>query len=145
MANIGTFNNQDGAIFQDNSVTIQHNQQNNLQTQQTVVAGQGVKDSSTCEVLIRRNKKEICTKVDLFRIIMAMYKIGCFESTDNSRLTQEKVFTAFGNMLGEDFSNYSNDLSSGRNKKNVIDIFKRLEDAFLDYEKNIENKKMARM
>lgn len=48
-------------------------------------------------------------------------------------------------MLGEDFSNYSNDLSSGRNKKNVIDIFKRLEDAFLDYEKNIENKKMARM
>ncbi len=145
MANIGTFNNENGAIFQDNSVTVQQNQQNNLQAQQPAATGQGGKDSSTREVLIRRNKKEICTKVDLFRIIMAMYKIGCFESTDNSRLTQDKVFTAFGNMLGEDFSNYSNDLSSGRNKKNAIDIFKRLEDAFLDYEKNIENKKMARM
>lgn len=122
MANIGTFNNENGAIFQDNSVTVQQNQQNNLQPQQSAVTGQGGKASSTREVLIRRNKKEICTKVDLFRIIMAMYKIGCFESTDNSRLTQEKVFTAFGNMLGEDFSNYSNDLSSGRNKKNVIDI-----------------------
>lgn len=145
MANIGTFNNENGAIFQDNSVTVQQNQQNNLQAQQPAATGQGGKDSSTREVLIRRNKKEICTKVDLFRIIMAMYKTGCFESTDNSRLTQDKVFTAFGNMLGEDFSNYSNDLSSGRNKKNAIDIFKRLEDAFLDYEKNIENKKMARM
>lgn len=75
MANIGTFNNENGAIFQDNSVTVQ---QNNLQAQQPAATGQGGKDSSTREVLIRRNKKEICTKVDLFRIIMAMYKIGCF-------------------------------------------------------------------
>ena len=39
MANIGTFNNETGALFQDNSITIHQNQQNNMQAAQTAYSG----------------------------------------------------------------------------------------------------------
>lgn len=97
------------------------------------------------EVLIRRTRnKHICAKVDLYRVIMALYWLGAFESVDGSQLGPEKVFEAFGNMLGEDFSTYANNLSSGSNNKGDANIFVRLEEAFGKYEACKEKKKNDR-
>lgn len=144
MANIGTFNNQDGAIFQDNSVTIQQNQQNNVQTQQTAVAGQGENDSTSSEVLIHRTNDDEHSKVDLYRVIMALYQAGFFTTGSGARPTIKKVFQAFGQMLGEDFSKYANDLAAGNNAKNDIIVFQRLETAYQKYREEKDEKKNAR-
>lgn len=87
---------------------------------------------------IRRSNK--LSKVDLYRIIIAMKRLGCFVDESGNAPDDKKVFEAFGNMLGEDFSKYSNDLSQSVHKKNEADIFKRLEDAFKDYENEKLNK-----
>lgn len=71
--------------------------------------------------LIRRSKS--FDKVDLFRVIMALYKKGAFEAVDGDELTASKVFQAFGDMLGEDFSKFNNNLSAASvNKNDVGDI-----------------------
>ena len=97
------------------------------------------------EVLIRRvQKKKSCAKVDLYRVILALYRLGFFESANGEDLDQETVFEAFGRMLGEDFSGYSNNLSRGSDTPEV-DIFRRLEEAFYEYEEGkLEKKKVRR-
>ena len=97
------------------------------------------------EVIIRRvQKKKSCAKVDLYRVILALYRLGFFESANGQDLDQETVFEAFGRMLGEDFSGYSNNLSRGSDTPEV-DIFRRLEAAFYEYEdEKLERKKMIK-
>ena len=89
--------------------------------------------------LIRRTKK--FAKVDLYRVIMALYKLGAFEAVDGTQVGPEKVFEAFGNMLGDDFSKYANNLSGGSNNKGDVSIFTRLSDAFNEYEDEKEKRK----
>ena len=89
------------------------------------------------ELLIRRAKN--FDKVDLYRVIMALYQIGAFESVEG-RLTQKKVFNTFGALLGDDFETFQNNLSAGSNNKNEVDIFKRLADGFKEYEAEKEKK-----
>ncbi|MCM1502051.1 MAG: hypothetical protein NC115_05220 [Bacteroidales bacterium] len=96
------------------------------------------------EVLIRRSKSKKVAKVDLYRVIMALYRLGVFESADGSKLGPDKVFETFGNMLGEDFSAYANNLSGGSNNKGDLSIFGRLEEAFEKYEEEKERKKSER-
>lgn len=90
------------------------------------------------EQLIRKSKK--ISKVDLYRVIVALYEINAFESVDGSALTKEMVFKAFGDMLGADFHDFNNDLSSGSRKKNEVDIFQRLEAGLEQYESNKDYK-----
>lgn len=91
--------------------------------------------------LIRRTKK--VAKVDLYRVIMALYKLGAFESVDGTQIGPEKVFEAFGNMLGDDFSRYANNLSQGSENKGDVNIFTRLSDAFDEYEAEKEKRKAS--
>lgn len=110
-------------------------QQNNV----SVAPDKENPDSSAVgAVRIQRSKK--LSKVDLYRIIIALQRSGCFVDDSGNVPDDKKVFEAFGNMLGEDFSKYSNDLSQSVHKKNEADIFKRLEDAFKDYENEKLNK-----
>lgn len=91
--------------------------------------------------LIRRSKS--FDKVDLFRVIMALYKKGAFETVDGDELTASKVFQAFGDMLGEDFSKFNNNLSAASVNKNDVGIFKSLERGFEEYEAD-KDKKLIR-
>ena len=95
-------------------------------------------DNDMAETIIRRKKK--FAKVDLFRVIMALYEVNAFESVDGSEVTKEKVFQAFGDMLGEDFSDFNNHLSSGSKKKTEVNIFNRLQDGFEQYETGKDEK-----
>lgn len=90
------------------------------------------------EVLIRRAKS--FDKVDLYRVIMALYEVGAFKSADGGVLTATKVFKAFGDMLGENFDKFQNNLSAGSKNKTEVDIFDRLKEGFEQYEAGKDEK-----
>jgi hypothetical protein len=90
------------------------------------------------EILINRAKE--FAKVDMYRVIMALFEIGAFESADGGKLTKEKVFQAFGEMLDEDYSGFNNNLSTGSTNKNDLTIFQRLADGFEQYEQKKDEK-----
>ena len=91
------------------------------------------------EVLIRKASK--FKKIDLYRVIMALYKINAFEAADGGELSAEKVFQAFGQMLGEKFDNFNNNLAAGSvTQPESIDIFERLQKSFEKYESAKDNK-----
>ena len=83
------------------------------------------------DLLVRRAKS--FDKVDLYRVIMALYQIGAFEPVEG-KLTQKKVFNTFAALLGDDFESFQNNLAAGSNNKNEVDIFQRLADGFKKYE-----------
>lgn len=73
-------------------------------------------------------------KVNLFRVVIALHKLGFFVDKAGIAPDQEDVFKAFGDMLGKDYSKYYKDLSEASKKKNEITIFQELEKAFAEYE-----------
>lgn len=93
-----------------------------------------------CEPLIKRGK---IAKIDLFRVIIALHEIGAFKSVDGSELHQKNVIQAFGQMLGEDYSGYTNNVSGGTSTENP-EIFDKLKKAFVKYEKKKLKEKEAR-
>ena len=93
-----------------------------------------------CEPMMRRNK---ISKIDLFRLAIALHEYGAFKSADGEDLPQYKVVQAFGQMLGEDFSNYTNNVQSGTNTDNP-EIFDKLKKAFKRYEDRKVEEKVAR-
>lgn len=144
MAHIENFNQMPGAIFNDNSQTLNIDQRFSGQSKHSEKTSQSDNNVPNETAIIKRCSKVI-SKVDLYRVIMAMIKLGCFESADGSKLGPEKVFSAFGRMLGDNFDSYANDLSAGSNIKNEIEIFKRLENAFNKYEADKLEKKLRRI
>ena len=93
-----------------------------------------------CEPLIKRGK---IAKIDLFRVIIALHEIGAFKSVDGGELHQKDVIQAFGQMLGEDYSGYTNNVSGGTSTENP-EIFDKLKKAFVKYEKKKLKEKEAR-
>lgn len=75
-------------------------------------------------------------KVNLFRVIIALHKLGFFVDKSGIAPDQEDVFNAFGDMLGKDYSKYYKDLSEASKKKNEVTIFQELEKAFAEYEED---------
>lgn len=135
MAKIGTFYNEAGAVFNDNSRTL-NVQQNNIQAQDKV----DEEDSFDEEDVVLINRSDNLSKIDLFRVIISLYQYGAFKTADGKKLTKKRVFKAFEKMLGENFGNYENDISGGSNKKGEVTIFKELEAAFARSEDNKLNK-----
>lgn len=126
MAKIGNFYNEAGAVFNDNSQTL-NVQQNNIKAQDGIDETEPFNEEDV--VLINRSNN--LTKIDLYRVITALYQYGAFKASDGKKLTKKRVFKAFEKMLGDDFGNYENDLSAGSNKKGEVTIFKELEAAFV--------------
>ncbi len=86
------------------------------------------------EVLIKHGQG--VNKTNLMRVIMSLYKMGAFVSTDGvTDPGPEKVFKAFGKMLGDDFGNYATILYNTRDHSGELKIFKQLEAVFEKYEK----------
>lgn len=75
-------------------------------------------------------------KVNLFRVIIAMHKLGFFVDKTGNVPDQEDVFKAIGDMLGKDYSKYYKDLSEASKKKGEVTIFHELEQAFTEYEED---------
>ena len=73
-------------------------------------------------------------KVNLFRVVIALHKLGFFVDKTGNVPDQEDVFKAIGDMLGKDYSKYYKDLSEASKKKNEVTIFQELENAFQEYE-----------
>lgn len=136
MANIGTFNNETGALFQDNSITIQQNQQNNMQTAQMTDVPVDTDSWKPISLVMDSSHN----KIDFYRVIMALYQEGFFKSASRGKATSKEVFHAFGTMLKENFDGYAKDISAGSLKKMELTIFSRLEQAFMTYEQEKEQK-----
>ena len=135
MAIIQNFKNEDGAIFNDQSQTL-NIQQNSVQTRDNVVDEEPFNEEDA--VLINRSDR--LSKIDLYRVIISLYQYGAFKTADGKKLTKKRVFKAFEKMLGDDFGNFENDISSGSNKKGDVTIFKELEAAFTRSEDNKLNR-----
>lgn len=90
------------------------------------------------EQIIKRRKG--FKLIDLYRVIIGLYENNAFQSADGSKLTLNKVFQAFGDMLGEDYSSFNNNLSSASANKNEVDIFQRLKDGLEAYESTKDEK-----
>lgn len=79
---------------------------------------------------IEWKKKETNKKIELIRVIIALYDLDCFDTVDNSGITQEKVLQEFGKFLNIDLTDYSTNLSKGLEKSEQanLEIFERMKD-----------------
>lgn len=132
MAHIGIFKNEDGGLFVDNSVTV-----NALQTNtQNITENQSVSSRKAKPIIIRFAGKR-GQKIDLYRVIIALYECGFFTDASGAKPSQKQVFEAFGQMLGADFSDFQKNLSESKNFNNDSDaptrIFDNLKDAIKQY------------
>ena len=126
--------------YHDQSVTLaaQTNTQTNTQVnvQPQVGVANTVKSSNPVNgTKIKFNKRK-GNRVNIFRVIEAMRVHGFFLDEQGGPAKQADVFAAFGLMLGEDFSDYTKDLSQGKvhNAGSTVsgDIFDTLKQEFLE-------------
>lgn len=123
MANVGTLYNEPGATFNDNSITI--NAQQNYTAQfnpEQTVSGNGEFSS----IIRFSNKRGM--KIDLYRVILALLENGFFTNQNGAKPTQKEVFDAFGKMLGSDFSDFQKNLSQSKLCNNGSDTPTRIFD-----------------
>jgi ribosomal protein L7/L12 len=68
-------------------------------------------------------------KIDVIKILHAMCKVGLFKTKDGSKFTIKTVMEIFGEILNDNFSEYSSNLSTSKStaKENTfLDIFDKL-------------------
>ena len=68
-----------------------------------------------CDELLRESpiylNKAKGQKIDLIRVLNALFELGCFKGKDGSKLTKKEFFTEMGHNLHIDLSDYDKDLS----------------------------------
>jgi len=123
-------NHADEVTNNDHSITIY--QQNNLQPAQTTDQTSDKDSYKSIRIVMDKTHR----KVDLYRVIMALYQEGFFKSAGGGDVAIKDVFHAFGTMLGEKFDNYANDLNAGSKAYDETKdaIFTRLSKAYKEYE-----------
>lgn len=141
MAHITTFNNQPGATFTDNSLTV-NAQQNNTQfnTENRIVeplnGNKAETDKEQPKTKPIRLNPDI-DKIDFIRVINAMCEYGFFTTPAGTKAYKKDVFAALGILLDENFSNYQKNLSESRGVNNdspaTTKIFEDLRDIALHY------------
>lgn len=76
-------------------------------------------------------------KINLFRVIIALHECGLFSDENGLRPTQEEVFSSFGELLCENFSDFQKNLSAAKNVNNdshaPFEIFQELAGAYEKY------------
>ena len=129
MANINNFNNEAGAVFKDESLTV------NVQPVINSVAPSevDVHDDVTSGLIAL---SEEGAQVDLLRIAVAAYRTGLFKRRDGRKLNQIDVIRAFTKMVGIEISNPYNDLRDEKVNGSTAstEIFDALKRAFIEYE-----------
>lgn len=129
MANINNFNNEAGAVFKDESLTV------NVQPVINSVAPSevDVQDDVTSGLIAL---SEEGAQVDLLRIAVAAYRTGLFKRRDGRKLNQIDVIRAFTKMVGIEIKNPYNDLRDEKVNGSTAstEIFDALKRAFIEYE-----------
>lgn len=136
---IGTYNEKPVTVI--SQANTQNNTQVNVQPQAAQTSPQT--NESSVSLGIRLNNRS-GNKINLFRVILALQKLGFFTDETGYAATQKAVFHAFGTMLGENFDGYQKNLSEAakhNNDSNVSTaIFDELSAAFAEYESTLRNK-----
>ena len=129
MANINNFNNEAGAVFKDESLTV------NVQPVINSVAPSevDVQDDVTPGLIAL---SEEGAQVDLLRIAVAAYRTGLFKRRDGRKLNQIDVIRAFTKMVGIEIKNPYNDLRDEKVTDSTAstEIFDSMKRAFIEYE-----------
>lgn len=129
MANIVNFKNEAGAVFKDESVTLNVQTVSNSVTPSVV----DVQDDATPGLVAISDEG---AQVDLLRIAVAAYRTGLFKRRDGRKLNQIDVIRAFTKMVGIEISNPYNDLRDEKVNGSTAstEIFDALKRAFIEYE-----------
>lgn len=129
MANINQFNNEAGAVFKDESLTVNVQPVINSATTSEV----DVQDDATPGLVAISDEG---AQVDLLRIAVAAYRTGLFKRRDGRKLNQIDVIRAFTKMVGIEITNPYNDLRDEKVNGSTVstDIFDALKRAFIEYE-----------
>ena len=129
MANIVNFKNEAGAVFKDESVTLNVQTVNNSVTPSVV----DVQEDATPGLIAISDEG---AQVDLLRIAVAAYRTGLFKRRDGRKLNQIDVIRAFTKMVGIEISNPYNDLRDEKVNGSTAstEIFDALKRAFIEYE-----------
>lgn len=129
MANINNFNNEAGAVFKDESLTV------NVQPviNSVVPSEVDVQDDVTSGLIAL---SEEGAQVDLLRIAVAAYRTGLFKRRDGRKLNQIDVIRAFTKMVGIEIKNPYNDLRDEKVTDSTAstEIFDSMKRAFIEYE-----------
>ena len=86
-------------------------------------------------------------KINFFRVIKALCLEGFFVDQSGCKADEKDVFAAFGQALGEDFSDYGQNLTESRKHNSIpshTNIFTSLSDSFADYERQLKDNKESR-
>lgn len=129
MANINNFNNEAGAVFKDESLTV------NVQPVINSVAPSEVDvQDDVASGLIALSEEG--AQVDLLRIAVAAYRTGLFKRRDGRKLNQIDVIRAFTKMVGIEIKNPYNDLRDEKVTDSTAstEIFDSMKRAFIEYE-----------
>ena len=129
MANIVNFKNEAGAVFKDDSVTLNVQPVINSVTPSEV----DVQEDATPGLIAISDEG---AQVDLLRIAVAAYRIGLFKRRDGSKLNQIDVIRAFTKMVGIEIKNPYNDLRDEKVKDSTVStkVFDAMKRSFKEYE-----------
>ena len=129
MANINNFNNEAGAVFKDESLTV------NVQPVINSVAPSevDVQEDATPGLIAISDEG---AQVDLLRIAVAAYRTGLFKRRDGRKLNQIDVIRAFTKMVGIEIKNPYNDLRDEKVTDSTAstEIFDSMKRSFIEYE-----------
>ena len=73
-------------------------------------------------------REEKGVKIDVIRVLNALYELGKFTGEGGSRITKKDFFTAMGRALNIDLSNYDKDLSRSTSDSTALDKHLRIFD-----------------
>ena len=129
MANINKFHNEAGAVFKDESLTVNVQPVINSATTSEV----DVQDDATPGLIAISDEG---AQVDLLRIAVAAYRTGLFKRRDGRKLNQIDVIRAFTKMVGIEIKNPYNDLRDEKVTDSTVstEIFDAMKRAFIEYE-----------
>ena len=129
MANINNFNNEAGAVFKDESLTV------NVQPviNSVALSEVDVQDDVTSGLIAL---SEEGAQVDLLRIAVAAYRTGLFKRRDGRKLNQIDVIRAFTKMVGLEIKNPYSDLRDEKVSDSTAstEIFDKMKRSFIEYE-----------
>lgn len=111
-------------------------------SEESVIPSAPVENQPCTSKIALRNGKTKDTgrgnKVKFMRVIMALYKANYFELPGGGDVGVETVFKAFGDMVGEDYSDYAEHLYSAgnhniNNPDKTLQVFEELKRGFKKY------------
>ena len=135
MANIKEFNANPGSTFNDNSGSIITVSPQGTTVNQSVARPETQNFSATKQDSPLYFNEDAIDKVDLIRVLYAMWKLGFFKLENGRNASEKVVFETFSEVLHTEMKRPSNNLGATRvNKGEATDNFK----IFKEMKKKIE-------